>query len=152
MNTISTAFPPDNQTHDDNFHRCRPRYLQTTRRGGQNETPIHEPVREEDEDASGRVNETRDCERQKKERKGERRNGTFCGHSRLSALSGNASSLDPRPREQKKVLVNVNLLMVSALGSFQESRFFLFFFFFKMNNSRLKPLVTHIHASIVGTA
>ena len=68
--------------------------------------------------------------RERKERKGERGNGTFCGHSRLSALSGNASSLDPRPRGQKKVLVNVNLLMASALGCFQESRSFFFFFFF----------------------
>lgn len=42
----------------------------------------------------------------------------LCGHSRFSTLSGNASSLDPRPRGQRKELLNVNLLMASAPGPF----------------------------------
>lgn len=65
--------------------------------------------------------------------------------TRGSCSFGNASSLDPRPRGQRKEVVNVNLLMACAPGPFWESHFF------EMNNSRLKPPVTHIHVCVAGT-
>lgn len=87
------------------------------------ETDARDRSREEDEDATGEEGEVNEGRAMRSEEKGKEKGmeerHILCGHSRFSTLlSGNASSLDPRPRGQRKELVNVNLLMASAPGPF----------------------------------
>lgn len=88
---------------------------------------------------------------EKGKEKGMEERHILCGHSRFSTLlSGNASSLDPRPRGQRKELVNVNLLMASAPGPFWEFRLLFFFFLFFRWIIATETAYTHIHACVVG--
>lgn len=99
------------------------------------ETDARDRSREEDEDATGEEGEVNEGRAMRSEEKGKEKGmeerHILRGHSRFSTLlSGNASSLDPRPRGQRKELVNVNLLMASAPGPFWEFRLLFFFFLF----------------------
>lgn len=122
MNAKPVPNPPflsDNQTQHDNFHRCRSRSIRVDR----SETDARDRSREEDEDATGEEGEVNEGRAMRSEEKGKEKGmeerHILRGHSRFSTLlSGNASSLDPRPRGQRKELVNVNLLMASAPGPF----------------------------------
>lgn len=122
--TRSNRVSTDNQTQHDNFHRCRSRSIRWSERDRRTR-----PFKRKTKTLRGEeVNEGRAMRKKRKEKGMEtEERHILCGHSRFSTLSGNASSLDPRPRGQRKELVNVNLLMASAPGPFWEFRFLFFF-------------------------
>lgn len=119
--TRSNRVSTDNQTQHDNFHRCRSRSIRGNRWSERDRRTRPFKRKTKTLRGEGEVNEGRAMRREEKgKEKGmetEERH-ILCGHSRFSTLSGNASSLDPRPRGQRKELVNVNLLMASAPGPF----------------------------------
>lgn len=146
--TRSNRVSTDNQTQHDNFHRCRSRSIRGNRWSERDRRTRPFKRKTKTLRGEGEVNEGRAMRREEKgKEKGMETEERYilCGHSRFSTLSGNASSLDPRPRGQRKELVNVNLLMASAPGPFWEFRllFFLFSFFFMMNNRDRNRLYAH---------